>query len=105
MARKKEQQSRKEVYDLYLADLHATLDQLFTYAAEVLQFTWRQLAKEADLSYVTVKRLGERQTRFPRWQTVWKIARACGISMTLVHAQSKKPLPKNVKQIRLKIAR
>ena len=73
----------------YFGDLHLIIDQIYTQAADVFQWTWNQLAAHANLGYGTVCNLGERQTKYPRYQTIYKLARAVG--WTLVVQSNKTP--------------
>ena len=68
----------------YEKALEAATDVIFTYATFTLDWSWRDLAIKSDVNYSTVRRLGERITRYPQWRTFWKLARACGLEMQFV---------------------
>lgn len=74
---------------IYFRELHKLIDDIFTEAAEKFDWTWNQLAEQAGVSYYTVVNLGERVTRYPRYHTVHRLARAVGWSLT-AGAQPKK---------------
>jgi hypothetical protein len=61
---------------------HALTDEIFEAAASIwgkeTDNVWRTLASAADLSYETVRRLGDRETRFPHLFTIDKMAHAIG---------------------------
>jgi TolA-binding protein len=73
----------------YFSSLHHILDEIYDVASKEFKWTWEQLANRANLAYVTVYNLGERQTRFPRYQTVYKLAKAVG--WNLIAQAEKKP--------------
>lgn len=82
--------------DGWLEDLHRIIDAVYE-AAYSRDWTWADLARFADVSYYTVWRLGERDTRYPQTLTIWKLAKAVGMSVKLV---SNRPnLTKDRKQI------
>ena len=66
----------------YLRALDRLVDELFQRAYE-LEWTWSELAEEAELSYGCVRKLGERKTRLPMFRTVHKIAGAVGCVVEL----------------------
>lgn len=70
----------------YFQQLHTLIDQVFTHAAQEYNFTWAELAREAGLNYDTVAKLGNRLTKWPRYATVFKLARAVGWSLSLVQS-------------------
>lgn len=72
----------------YFASLHQMIDLIFEEAANSYQYTWSQLASHADLSYHTVEKLGDRVTKYPRFQTVFKLAKAVGWTL-IPHAEKK----------------
>lgn len=74
----------------YFAALHQIVDDVFDRAAKVYEYTWSKLAANADLTYGTVERLGDRITLFPRFQTVYKLCRAVGWNLVTHAAQHKK---------------
>jgi hypothetical protein len=61
---------------------HAITDNIFDAAVEIWgddsNNVWRDLAKAANVSYETVRRLGDRETRFPHLFTIDKLAQAVG---------------------------
>lgn len=61
----------------YFEALNRILDQLFEDAL-ARDWGWSELARRAGLSTATVYRLGNRETRFPRFSTVWMVSRAVG---------------------------
>ena len=61
-------------YQRFLEDL---TEEFFADTAK-RQWSWKQLATASDLSYSTIFRLGMRITRYPRLDTVFKIAKALG---------------------------
>ena len=71
--------------EAYERDLDKAVDIVFEYATYVLNYSWADLAHEARLSQATVNRLGNRVTRLPRYQTFWKLARACGLTVNFVN--------------------
>lgn len=81
----------------YFADLHRIIDDIYTEAADHFKWTWSQLAYHANLGYQTVCHIGDRQTRFPRFQTVYKLAKAVGWSLVTQRGK------KNSRYVRLKI--
>lgn len=62
----------------YFTQLHKIIDDIFSRAADEFEWTWSQLANHANLGYGTVDNLGNRHTKFPRFQTVFKLAEAVG---------------------------
>lgn len=68
----------------YFSCLHRLVDEIYKEAASKKRnMTWNQLAVEAGLSYVTVANLGDGLTKFPRFATVWKLAKAVGWELSL----------------------
>jgi DNA-binding phage protein len=67
----------------YFKALDHALDEIYQHACDVLKWTWGQLASEADLSDTTVVNLGERITKWPRFYTVFKLAKAVGFKLAL----------------------
>lgn len=82
----------------YFRSLHHALDLIFEEAANTYQWTWEQLASHANVCYLTVYNLGERQTRYPRYHTVYKLAKAVGWKLIVqaekVEKKSAKSEPK-----------
>lgn len=85
----------------YFRSLHQILDEIFEEAANSFGWTWSQLSVHSGLSYETVRRLGDRETRWPRYYTVHKLAKAVGWSLTVV---SGKKAMKKVSKIKLAAA-
>ena len=67
----------------YYRQLHRIIDDIYTRAANEYDMTWSQLAAAADLSYMTVAKLGDRETKFPRHMTIFKLAQAVGMALEL----------------------
>jgi len=63
-------------------DLARIVDEIFNEAYR-RDWTWSDLARFAGVCYGTVWRMGERDTRFPQALTVWKLAKAVQMSVTL----------------------
>lgn len=63
--------------------LHALLDEIYETAYGVLGLNTTTLAAKAGLCYVTVWRLENYETQFPRLTTVAALARAAGYELTL----------------------
>jgi len=59
-------------YERFLRDL---VDELYEDAAG-REWSWKEFAGHSRLSYSTIFRLGMRITRFPRFDTIFKIATA-----------------------------
>jgi AraC-like DNA-binding protein len=74
----------------YYRDLHYIIDQVFATAAEEYDWTWAQLASHANLSSSTVASLGERMTRWPRFMTIYKLAKAIGWELVLKEGKIKR---------------
>ncbi len=80
-AKRRDQQKRKPVDTderNYFAALHRFVDEIFVAADEEFDMDWHQLASAAKLSYQTVWNIGERMTWYPRFQTIYKLAKAVG---------------------------
>jgi|LakMenEpi03Aug12_release.lakeMendotaPanAssembly.Ray.scaffolds.fasta_scaffold12037_13 hypothetical protein len=67
----------------YFRCLHRLLDEIFKEATNNFEMTWKELAEQSGLTYITVKKLGDRDTRYPRFFTVFKLAEAVGWQLTL----------------------
>jgi len=67
-------------HTVYINSLHHLVDELFE-AAYQGKMTWVTLAQESGLSYSTVRKLGERKTKYPQYRTVMLIAKAVGGSV------------------------
>lgn len=76
----KQQRFRQDLERKYAKYLHNIVDEIFEVAATDKDWTWSKLAHVAGLSYSTVLKLGNRQTRYPRHMSVWKLAKAVGLS-------------------------
>ncbi len=74
----------------YIRSLHRIIDEIYTEAAEKFDWTWNQLAVNAGLAYETVARLGDRSTRFPRYYTVHKLAKAVGWNLVATTVKNQK---------------
>ena len=66
-------------YEKYL---NKCVDELFSHASK--EYTWRELAKQAGLSYTTVYRLGTYKTKLPQLRTVFKLCKAVGIEFPAI---------------------
>lgn len=67
----------------YFRDLHKIIDEVFAEAANSFDWTWSQLAVNAGLSYQTVANLGDRATKWPRFLTIYRLAKAVGWELVL----------------------
>jgi hypothetical protein len=67
----------------YFKDLHKIVDRVFAEAANSYEWTWSQLAFHAGLGYSTVANLGDRQTRWPRFSTIWRLCKAVGWDLSI----------------------
>jgi len=74
----------------YLHQLHILIDAIYDHAANVKKWTWQELAEKSDLSYLTVKLLGERKTKLPRYCTVYKLAKSISWELVLTTEKSKR---------------
>ena len=77
----------------YYRDLHAIIDAVYKYAAEEFDWTWSQLASHANLSYQTVAKLGDRETYWPRFSTIYKLCKAVGWDLVQVEPKKKRKSP------------
>lgn len=68
----------------YFKALHAVVDEIFEISFESHELSWHQLAAEAGLAYQTVYNLGMRETRWPQFKTIYKLAKAVGFEIELV---------------------
>lgn len=82
----------------YFRSLHRMLDLIYQEATNKFEMTWKELAEHAELTYITVKKLGDRETRYPRFHTVFKLAQAVNwqIAVTGGKKVTKKPKMKAV---------
>jgi ribosome-binding protein aMBF1 (putative translation factor) len=83
----------------YFAELHRLIDSIFQRATDQFDWSWSQLATNANLTYVTVHRLGERITMYPRFRTVYCLAKAVGWSLV-----TKEEIKKQAGTPKLKVA-
>ena len=67
-------------HKVYVDSLNHLVDALFESAYQG-KMTWATLANESGLSYSTVRKLGERKTKYPQYRTVMLIANALGGSV------------------------
>ena len=77
----------------YFKELHAIIDKVFSVAADEFEWTWSQLAIHAGLAWETVARLGDRETKWPRFSTVWRLCKAVGWDLQPIEQ------PKNKRQV------
>jgi hypothetical protein len=82
----------------YFAVLHALVDSVFELACDKFDWSWEQFAEQAQLSPSTVYKLGNRVTQYPRYFTVFKLARAVGMDLKLAE------LPRRRSTASLKLA-
>ena len=68
---------------LYFQELHKIIDKVFAEAFDACGWTWSQLAFNAGLGYETVANLGDRQTRWPRFSTIWRLCKAVGWDLSI----------------------
>ena len=71
----------------YKQKLNKLLDDIF---AKSVSMTMDEFAKAAKLSVSTIRRLDKRQTEFPRLKTIFLLARAVGLEISLELAKSLK---------------
>ena len=76
---------KKAEWKAYMKALNEAVDTIFNTASAV-GIDDKKLARMANLSLKTVTRLCELQTRFPRFQTVWKLAKALKMRITFTKA-------------------
>lgn len=65
---------------VYVRSLNHLVDELFEHAY-ANKLTWSQLSKKSGLSYQTVRKLGERKTKYPQYRTVTLLAHAVGATV------------------------
>lgn len=80
----------------YFRDLHKIIDEVFEEAHETHGWSWSQLADEAGLAHQTVGNLGDRVTKYPRFMTIYRLAKAVG--WELVTNQSPKKAAASVRK-------
>lgn len=73
----REKRTRKAERD-YLTALHQLIDELYEIAWVDKGWSWHELARQSGVSTSTIVRLGNRETRFPEFRSVWLIAKAVG---------------------------
>lgn len=78
-----ETSAKKNDEQEYFANLHVILDEIYQEATKFQKLTWEDLAKKSDLTLLTVIKLGKRETRFPQFRTVFKLAKAIGWNLKL----------------------
>lgn len=66
----------------YWKELHALCDSIYA-KADVKGWDTKVLAAKAHLCVATVLKLKNRITRWPRFHTVWKLAKAVGLLLVL----------------------
>lgn len=71
----------------YFRDLHEIVDAIYAEASEQYEWSWNQLAVHSGLAYETVVRLGERETKYPRFYTVQRLAAAVGWKLKVTEVQ------------------
>lgn len=74
----------------YFTDLHSILDKIYAESASAYDWTWNQLASQAGLAYQTVAKLGDRETKWPRFLTVYRLAKAVGWELVIHQTVAKK---------------
>ena len=79
-----ERKFRLSLEEEYARYLHGIVDELFNIAYDK-DWSWPQIAQMAGVSYGTVLKLGNRETRYPRHMTVWKMAKAVGLKYEMVY--------------------
>lgn len=70
---------------VYYRQLHSIVDDIFQKAHDK-GLTWSKLAESAGLTYQTVIRLGERETKYPQFKTIFRLAEAVGWKLSLSDA-------------------
>ena len=71
----------------YKQKLNKLLDDIF---AKSVSMTFEEFAKAAELSVSTIRRLDKRQTELPRLKTIFLLAKAVGLEISLELAKSLK---------------
>jgi hypothetical protein len=80
---------RKKPPVAYRKDLNEFIDEIYARAANN-KWSWSKLASRALLTQATVAKLGHRETRWPQLLTVWKLARAVGMRVSVQYVKSMK---------------
>lgn len=83
IVRGKKEAPTTEADRTYFKELHQIIDKVFKEAADSYEWTWSQLAVHAGLGYSTVANLGDRQTRWPRFSTIWRLCKAVGWDLVI----------------------
>jgi len=78
------QRQKARVEREYMAKLESLVDDIYEIASDVWDFSWADLAEQSGCAYTTVWRLGMRVTRWPRLQTLYKLARAVGMDVQVI---------------------
>lgn len=73
---------KMDVEDQYNAILNRLTDDIFEEATYTYDWTWNQLAENANCSYGTVHRLGNRESN-PMLRTIVKLANSVGLGLQL----------------------
>lgn len=74
----------------YFKELNRIVDAIYERADSAFHWTWHKLAIEAELTYPTVCKLGNRETKRPQFLTVYKLAAAVGWTLTTMQHPTKK---------------
>jgi len=72
----------------YFRDLHKIIDEIFSEAASQYDWTWSQLAANAGLAYQTVSKIGDRATKWPRFMTIYRLAKAVGWDLVVKESKA-----------------
>jgi hypothetical protein len=67
----------------FINKLHKLVDEIFETATEEHDWSWTELARHAGVSYLSVKNLGERTTKYPLFRTVQRLAHSVGMEISL----------------------
>lgn len=73
----------------YFVKLHQIIDEIYS-KATTFEWTWQKLSEQSDLGYRTVLDLGNRVTKYPRFQTIYKLAKSVGLNLSITNGQLKK---------------
>lgn len=79
----------KEPSKDYFVTLYALVDRVY---AEADNYTVSDLAQASGLAWDTVNNLVRRKTRFPRFLTIYRLAKAMGMGVSLRKVQKVKKL-------------
>jgi hypothetical protein len=69
-------------------ELHQVIDAIYD-EADALGYSWQDMADRAGIHYMTVRALARYDTMYPRANTVFLLARAVGLKITLVVKKGK----------------